>query len=205
MYFGMRCVAIMSHGWTNTAAPSLGAMMQESDDAGIIEILFPDVITDFDSHVPGAQTARQFRAGRVNILQRHLAQRLQSSVAPPAHFQSCIIEKARAFQRVLRFAVVSEKHRSGGNNLLVDSVAIHLLQTHTYIPACRIYPAKFPVAQHDYGLAGFGVLDPWPIGRAEARRQVRPGLWKKMRVNVGDWHLHLRFAKQLYLGAGLPG
>ena len=65
-----------------------------------------------------------------------------------------IIEEARTFQRMLRFAVVSEKYRSGGNNLPVDSVAIHLLQTHIHIPASRIDPPKFALAQHDYGLAG---------------------------------------------------
>ncbi len=88
---------------------------------------------------------------------------------------------------------------------MIYSVAIHLLETHADVPASRSDTPKFAFPQHDHGLAGSGVLDAWPIGRAESRRQVRPGLRKKVSVNIGDWHFCLRFADHGYLGAGLPG
>jgi hypothetical protein len=183
----------------------VGTVVQKRQDAGIIEILFAYVIADFDADMPGVHAASKLRAGRVNILQRHLAQRLQSSLASVAHFQSGIIKQARTFQGTLRLTVVREKNRSRGNYLPVYSVAIHLLETHTDVPAIRGYAPEFALPDHDYGFAGFGVLYARPVRRAKSRRQVRPGLREKMRVDVSDWHLCLQSPTQACLGAGLPG
>src|SRR5512146_654513 len=48
---------------------------------------------------------------------------------------------------------------------------------------------KLAVTQHDDGLAPFRVLDPRPIRCAETLGKVRPGLRKKVRVNVDRWHV----------------
>jgi hypothetical protein len=178
----------------------IGTVMQKRQDAGIIEILFAYVIADFYADMPGVHAASKLRAGRVNILQRHLAQSSKSSLASVAHFQSGIIKEARTFEGTLRLAVVREKNRSRRNYLLVYSVAIHFLETHTDVPAIRGYAPKFALPEHDYGFAGFGVLYARPIGRAKSRRQVRPGLREKMRVDVSDWHLCLQF-----VDSSLPG
>jgi hypothetical protein len=105
----------------------VGAMMQKRQDAGIIEILFADVIADFDTDMPVVHAASKLRTGRVNILQRYLAQRLQSSLASVAHFQCGMIKKARTFKGTLRLAVVGEKNGSRGNYLPVYSIPVHLL------------------------------------------------------------------------------
>ncbi len=54
----------------------VGAMMQESDDARVVEILLPDVVSDLHANVSRLHTAAEFVAGCINVLQRDLAKRL---------------------------------------------------------------------------------------------------------------------------------
>ena len=61
--------------------------------------------------------------------------------------------------------------------------------------------AEFAIAEHDDGLAGFGVFNPRPIRGAEAGGKVRPGFREEMCMNVYGGHVIGRD----YLGAGLPG
>ena len=72
----------MSHGWTNTGAPDGRAVLEERDHALVVEVTVADVVADLDARVPGGQAPVQLRAGRVGVLQRHLAER---HAAGPAH------------------------------------------------------------------------------------------------------------------------
>ncbi len=94
------------------------AMVEERDDSRVVEILVADVIADLHAEMPGAHAASEFGAGSVNILQRHLAERAQSSFAASAEFQRRVVKNASAIQRLLRFAVVGKKHGRGGNDLM---------------------------------------------------------------------------------------
>ena len=67
----------MSHGWTNTGRPGRGAVLQEGDDAGVVEIAVADVVADLDAAMAAGKAAIELGAGGVGVLQRHLAERQQ--------------------------------------------------------------------------------------------------------------------------------
>jgi hypothetical protein len=166
----------------------IGAMVEEGEDSRVIEIFVTDVVANLHAQMAGAHAAGEFGAGRVNILQRDLAESAQPSFAASAELERCVVKQASAIERVLRFAIVGKKNRRGGNDLLIHTVAIHLFQADIHVPARRSDFPENAIANHDHGFAGPGVLDARPIGRAKARREVRPGFREKVSVNVGDWH-----------------
>src|SRR5271155_1765970 len=84
----------------------VGAVVEESEDSRVIEIFVAHVIADMHAQMSGDHAASQFGAGRVNILQRNLAERAQSSFAASAELERRVIKQARAIERVLRFTVV---------------------------------------------------------------------------------------------------
>jgi hypothetical protein len=49
------------------------AVLQKSHNARIIQILRPNVISNLYTQVSGLHASAEFPAGRVDILQRHLA------------------------------------------------------------------------------------------------------------------------------------
>ena len=182
----------------------VGTMVKEGEYARVIEIFIADVIADLHAEMSGAHAASEFDARGINILQRNLAERAQSSFAASAELERRIIKQAGAVEGVLRFAVIGKKNRRGGNNLMIYAVAIHLLEADIRIPASRGDLPKNAVANHDRGFAGLGVFDPRPIGRAEARREVRPRFRNEVSVNVGDWHWFFQLSTR-YFFAGFPG
>ena len=166
------------------------AMMQESHDSRIIEILLANMISDLHSQMSGTHAPAQFLARRVNILQRNLTQRFQPALALRTQFQRSIVEQARTIQRVLHGALVREQHRRGRDHLRLDAVPVHFVEPHFRIPARRIDLAEESVAHHDVGFPGLSVLDPRPVGSAVARGQIGPGARKEMIMDVDDWHVH---------------
>src|ERR1700679_52961 len=89
------------------------AMLQKSQDAGIVEIFLSDVIADLYAEVAVAQTAGEFDAGCVDILQGNLAERFKPAFRALAHFKSNVIKQTSAIERVFGFARVGKKHRRG--------------------------------------------------------------------------------------------
>jgi len=162
-------------------------------------------IADLHAEMASAHAASELGARSVNILQRNLAESVQSSFAGGTKLQRRVVKKASTIQRVLGLAVVGEKHGRGGNDLLSYTVAIHFFQADVRIPASGSDVAEHAIADHDYGFAGFGVLDRRPIGSAETRREIRPRFREEMCVNVGDWHVVFAARNMRYFFSGRPG
>lgn len=55
--------------------PALGAVLEERDDAGVVEVAVTDVIADLDAGVTGGDRAVGLDARGIRILQRHLRER----------------------------------------------------------------------------------------------------------------------------------
>ena len=64
--------------------------------AGVVEVAVADVVADLDADVPGGQAAVQLGAGRVRVLQRHLAERHQPVRRPAAQISRARSLKIRA-------------------------------------------------------------------------------------------------------------
>ena len=62
----------------------IGAMVQESNHAGFVEVFQADVIPNLDAKVAGLHRAADLPTGGVDILQRRPAQRFHASVAAAA-------------------------------------------------------------------------------------------------------------------------
>src|SRR5256885_12704976 len=59
----------------------IGAMVQKGDDAGIVEILLADMIANLHAEVSRAYAPAQLLAGCINVLQRNLAERFETTLA----------------------------------------------------------------------------------------------------------------------------
>src|SRR5215469_18901936 len=75
----------------------VSAVMQEGHDAGIVEVLLPDMVADLYAEMPGAHAAAELPGGSVDILQRNLTKGLQTPIALCAKFKRSIIEQFCAF------------------------------------------------------------------------------------------------------------
>ena len=71
----------MSHGCTNTGAPTSAQCWRNCTIAVVVEVTLTDVVADLDTGVPGREAAVELGAGGVGILERNLAERDQP-VAP---------------------------------------------------------------------------------------------------------------------------
>jgi hypothetical protein len=149
-------------------------MMQEREEAFIVEVFITDVIADLHAQVSGAHRTRQLFAGGVDVLQWNLAQRPQSSFSTAAHFERNIVEHARAIQCMLRLAAIGEENRGRADHLEIDAITVHVFETDVCVPAGRGNPPEWAVAKHDHCFAWSRMFDPGPIRCAETGGQVRP-------------------------------
>ena len=90
----------MSHGWTNTGAPTSAQWLQELDDAVVVEVALADVVADLDAGVAGGEAAIELGARRVGILERHLAERDQPVAAVGDALQRQVVEDPRHLDRL---------------------------------------------------------------------------------------------------------
>ena len=65
----------------------IGTVVEKCHDAGIVKILLANVIADLHAEMAGPHASAKFLTCRVRILQRYLAERLQSSFAMRAQLQ----------------------------------------------------------------------------------------------------------------------
>ena len=73
---------------------NISTVMQEGNDAGIIQILWADMVPDVHAGVPGLHTSAHLDTGGVDFLQRHLTKRLEATIVTAAHFERGIVEEA---------------------------------------------------------------------------------------------------------------
>ncbi len=165
-----------------------GAVLQEGDDAGVMQLAAADVVADVHAGVAVAHGAAQLAAGEISILQRHLTQRFQAPRVGGADGTAGVVEEPGALQRLQRRTLVREQQRCGAHDLHLDAVAIHVLEPHRRVPAGRGHRTELAVPDHEHGAVRPGVLHPWPVAATEACRQVRPGARQEVRMDVDDFH-----------------
>ena len=130
--------AILRHhvpGMHQHRSTDVGTVVQESNDAGIVEVLRADMVADLYANVPGLHASAHLGAGGIDVLQRHLTKRLEAAIGATAHFQRSIVEDARNFQRLLRRPVVRKQHRRCGDHLQVYALPVKVLQSAALDPS----------------------------------------------------------------------
>jgi hypothetical protein len=78
----VRGVSGMSHGCTNTGTSLAGAVLEERDDARVVEIAVADVVADLDAAVPGRDGPVELAAGGVGVLQAAPGRTGRAAAAP---------------------------------------------------------------------------------------------------------------------------
>jgi len=92
---------------------------------------------------------------------------------------------------VLRIAIVGEENRGRRDDLIVDSVAVHVLEAYLGIPAAGIDVAEDVIAEKDHGFSPLGMTDRRPVLRAVAHFEIGPGSRKEVSMDVDDRHGYL--------------
>ena len=159
------------------------AVLQELRDAGVVQVAVADVVADLDARVARRQAPVQLRAGRVRVLQRHLAERDQPVVAAGDR-QGQVVEDAGEFDRLVGRAVVAEEDRGRRDHLPVDAVGVHVALAQGRVPAGGVDAAELAVADHDDRLAFRLHPQPGPAVAAAGRGEVRPALGYDVGVHV---------------------
>jgi len=72
-----------------------GGVLQEGDDPFVVKVLSADVVADVHPHVAVGHRALQLEARVVDMVQRHLAEGVQSAVRDRAHIERRVVEVAR--------------------------------------------------------------------------------------------------------------
>jgi hypothetical protein len=158
-------------------------VLEERDDARVVEVAVADVVADLDAAVPGLDGPVELAAGGVGVLQRHLAERDEPLRCLGRDLQREVVEDRRGGGGGVRGLVVGEEDGGGGEHLPVDAVAVHRREPHVGVPRVVGDAAERPVAQHDRRLGR--PVD--PQRRLVARAGQRgPPVGHVVGVDVGD-------------------
>ena len=151
----------------------------------------PDMVADLHADMPGLHASRQLGAGGIDVLQRHLAKRLQPPISAAAHFQRSIVKDLRNFQCLFGRPVDTKTAPAWRRSLAdrrpagPDSSSRTAGSQHDLLDA-----AELAVAQHDHAFPAAQVLEPGPVRRAEARREIGPRFGKEMGMDVDGRHAY---------------
>ena len=156
------------------------AVLEERDDALVVEVAVADVVADLDARVSGGQAPVQLRAGGVGVLQGNLAERDEPLRRTGTDLQGEVVEDPGDLRGVRPAVLVAEEHRRRRHHLLGDPVGVHVRDPHGRVPAVALDPAELPRAHHDHRVP-FGV-DPQP-GRV-GPGQLRPASGNVVAVHV---------------------
>lgn len=170
--------------------PGLGAVRQELDDATPVEVRVPDVVADLDSPVPVGHASVELAAGGLRVLQRHLAERHESSRVVSGDLKGEVVEDRRHLGGLLRRPSVREEHGRGRDHLDVDPVVVHVGQASFGVPAGVADPPELARADHDRRLGGGVDAQRGPVGAADGLGQVGPSAGDVVRVGVDDRRRH---------------
>lgn len=129
----------------------VGAVDEEGDQAFVVEVAVAEVVADLHADMASSLGARGFAAGRVDILQRHLGQRLEPRGAVRAEFQRVVVHALRPGHRDVCRIAVAEHHGRGAHELDVDAAAVHFLDAARGVPQRGVDRAEWLVAGHDHG------------------------------------------------------
>jgi len=124
-------------------------VLEERDDARVVEIAVADVVADLDPAVPGRHGPVELAAGGVGVLQRHLAERDEPVRRLRGDLQREVVEDRGGARGGVRGLVVGEEDRGGGEHLPVDAAPVHRREPHVGVPRVVGDAAERPLAQHD--------------------------------------------------------
>ncbi|CAB3711302.1 Uncharacterised protein [Achromobacter denitrificans] len=125
------------------------AMNQELHQGFVVQVAGADVVADLHAQMAGRARARRFAAGQVQVLQRHLRQRLQARRRVGAVFERQVVHARGPVGRGLRGIAVAEHDGGGAQDLHVHAVPIHLPQPQARVPERGVHRAEGLVAGHD--------------------------------------------------------
>jgi hypothetical protein len=124
-------------------------MAQEIEDAGIVEALRPDVVADLHADVARRSRLGDRAAGRVDVLQRHLRERLQPARVRRAELDHAVVHALAPRRRLCGIPCIAEHDRRRAHELHVDARFVHPLQAGARVPQPRLDRAEARVALHN--------------------------------------------------------
>ena len=178
----------MSHGWTNTGAPSEAQWARNVTTPASSRSRSPTWLPIWTPFMPAARARSSSRQAR--SVSCSGTWQIGTSRPPPCeHSSSSASLKMRAHSMACSAGrAVGEQHRRGRDDLDVHAVAVHVGQAHRGVPTGRRDGPELPGAEHDHGAVGPVAPHPRPVRRAEALGQVGPGLGEEVGVQVDDGH-----------------
>ena len=133
---------------------NIRAMGKKAQQGLVIQVFVAHMIADLRAHMAVFHATRHLSASQVDVLQRHLAQRLQTGGMRRTHFQSQIIKPPGRGVGLGGGFQITEQDRRGAQNLHIHIIAIQFLHPAAGGPERVIDRAKFLVAQHDVAAPG---------------------------------------------------
>ena len=138
----------MSHGCTNTGAPSEAQWARNVTSPSSSRSRSPTWLPICTPFMPACEAALQLTARQIGVLQRHLPDRHQPAVPRRAQLEQGVVEDAGTLHRLLRRAAVGEQHGRRRDDLDVDAIAVHVGEAHWGVPARRRHGTELTVAEH---------------------------------------------------------
>ena len=161
-----------------------GAVLQEGDDACVIEVAVADVVADLDAEVAVHLASLDLPACGVGVLEGYLSKGKEPLGCGGTDLEREIVEDATYLVSLDRIPPVAEEHRRRGDDLHIDAVGIHVCQPAFGIPAVGFDATKLARAEHDHRvMLGF---DSQPRPLATCRHLIGRGeVWPAVRNVVG--------------------
>ena len=175
----------------------VGGALQERDELGVVEVARADVVADVHAGVSARHRALELGARRVDVLQRHLAQRAEAPAAARAHLERRVVEVARHVDRRRRRPLPLEEDRRRADDLHVDAGGVEVVEPRRRVPAGARHRPEVAAARHEHRVARApvpkrarrelaAVPHRRPSGAAVPRRKVGPRLGEEVGVHVDD-------------------
>ena len=159
-------------------------MLQEGDDACVIEVAVADVVADLDAEVAVHLASLDLPACGVGVLEGYLSKGKEPLGCGGTDLEREIVEDAAHLFSLDRIPAVAEEHRRRGDDLHIDAVGIHVCQPPLGIPAVGFDATKLVRAEHDRRVALGVDAEPRPL--AFCRRLIGRGeVWPAVRNVVG--------------------
>ena len=168
IHFFMRPSVIMSQGWTSTAMSSLAQWVRKATRCSSSRSRLSEVVADLHADVAVRPGAAGLAAGEVEVLQRHLRQRLQPLRIVRAVLQRKVVHAARPGGGARGIVGIAEEDRRGADDLHVHRLRVHLLDARRRIPERLVDRPERLVGHHD--LAAPAIL----LHRQPRARAPRP-------------------------------
>ena len=183
--------------------------VEEGQKLGLAQALAVDVAQQLEAVKAQGLDPLQLRGGKLHILERHRAQRVEAVRRLVHHAHQHLVQMARQVQSVPRLQPVGQQLRHGRQHLTVHRVVRrrHLPHTPRHRPATVYDRAEVPAGDHDVGGVRPGVIHGGPAVARGAVSHWREVFGNDVGMSVDDHERcsHTGFASQLRLRGIRPG